>query len=355
MKILFIIDKLKIGGKARRFLEIVRGLDRSFEIVLVYYDANTFYEKELKELNVKTYLLKERSKYSLKGFVELNSILKKERPQIVHSWMLIATVKILLLKFLLRFKVIDNSIASADGENLKLTGRLLYAISFRFSDCIIGNSNAGIQSFKAPLSKSVVIHNGFDLGRITNFKPTQLPEKEEYYPVIGMVARFDDNKDYECFFKAANELLKNYPKALFIAIGDGKYFHKYKSEYSQNSGFLFTAAIGNPFDYIQNFDICVLTTYTEGISNSLMEYMAFSKPIITTDCQGTRELLDNGKEAVLIPVSSSQALIDAVNELMNNTSKMKLLGENAFIKLKDSFSFEQMISKYNIIYSKLIN
>eukprot|EP00825_Cyclidium_porcatum_P015537 TRINITY_DN18902_c0_g1_i2.p2 TRINITY_DN18902_c0_g1~~TRINITY_DN18902_c0_g1_i2.p2 ORF type:complete len:153 (+),score=31.74 TRINITY_DN18902_c0_g1_i2:43-501(+) len=103
----------------------------------------------------------------------------------------------------------------------------------------------------------------------------------------------------------------------------------------------------------QMFDICVLTTYTEGISNTLLEYMAFSKPIVTTNCPGTTELLENNKEAILIPPSSPNYLFNAIYKLLNNKSKMDLLGKNANEKLKKSFSTFNMISNYNKLYLSL--
>ncbi len=353
MKILYIIDTLKIGGKARRFLELLKGVNNIFEVVLVYYDKNVFYEKEIKNLNAKIYSIKRCNNYSFLGFLELINIIKKERPSIIHSWMLIATCKILIVKYVFNFKLIDGSIASADGEKNNFKTNLLYNFSFRFSDVIVANSKVGINSFNAPIIKSMVIYNGFDFGRVADIKKINIPNIKKCTYIIGMIARFDDDKDYESFFTAAIKLLSINHDLIFITIGDGKNLDNFKGRYSKIPNFLFTGAVKNPLDYIDMFDICVLTTYTEGISNTLLEYMAFSKPIVTTNCPGTTELLENNKEAILIPPSSPNYLFNAIYKLLNNKSKMDLLGKNANEKLKKSFSIFNMISNYNKLYLSL--
>ena len=54
-------------------------------------------------------------------------------------------------------------------------------------------------------------------------------------------------------------------------------------------------------------DICLLSTFTEGISNSIMEYMALGKPVIATDGGGTKEIVDDGETGFLIGQSDPGA------------------------------------------------
>jgi glycosyltransferase involved in cell wall biosynthesis len=72
----------------------------------------------------------------------------------------------------------------------------------------------------------------------------------------------------------------------------------------------------NPLPYFRRADAFVLSSYTEGFGNVLVESMACGTPVISTDCQhGPAEILDLGRYGVLVPPRSAQGLASAMDRV----------------------------------------
>src|SRR5690606_31004954 len=102
--------------------------------------------------------------------------------------------------------------------------------------------------------------------------------------VVGMVAAFSAFKDYKTFINAANIVLEKRNDVVFVCVGDGPKLNECKSIVQKNNSdkIIFTGKQKNVENIVNVFDIGVLSTFNEGISNSIMEYMALSKPVVVT-------------------------------------------------------------------------
>jgi glycosyltransferase involved in cell wall biosynthesis len=101
------------------------------------------------------------------------------------------------------------------------------------------------------------------------------------------------------------------------------------------------------------FDIAVLTTRGEGISNSIMEYMALGKPVIATDCAGNREIIEDGVSGFLIRPADVRGLAAKINHLLQDEGKRSRMGQAGALRIQKDFSLEKMISTYCRLYAKL--
>lgn len=156
-------------------------------------------------------------------------------------------------------------------------------LTFPFSKAIVGNSLAGLKAYGAPAGKSHCIYNGFSFTRtehLVNRDEMRRQLSIETPLVVGMVASFSRFKDYPVYFKAATLLLSERKDITFLAVGDFT-----DSEASMEhvppalrTSFRFLGRRSDAETLINCMDICVLATFTEGISNSIMEYMALENP-----------------------------------------------------------------------------
>ena len=360
MKILFIIESLGSGGKERRLIELIKGLHKNHQIELVLLTSNVHYV-EINTLNIRIHKLKRNLFEDPKLLCSFNHILKKFDPEIVHCWDNIAALhfgpicKIKIVPF------INSMISSAPAKLSYCSKRYLAnAMSYGFSDIILSNSNAGLISFRVPKNKSKVIYNGFDMERL-KIKRNKSEIRDEFKiltnKVVGMTASFSKMKDYLTFVSAAQILLTQRSDVTFLAIGDGPNISEVKKivKKENNQFFRFLGSQQDVESIVNIFDVGVLSTYTEGISNSIMEYMALGKPVIASDGGGTKELIVNKETGFTIEPQNENQLAEKINFLLDSPKEAKIMGEKGKRRIKECFSMSKMVDDMLQVYKDQIN
>lgn len=364
MKILFLIDCLNSGGKERRLVELLKGLStkKNINCELIVMSKLVHY-KEIFDLKIKVHFLIRRWKYDFFIIYKIYNICKEFKPNIIQSCSSMTSVYALPIVKLLKIKFINSIISISTKEKIFSKFWIRSKLTFPFSDIIISNSYAGLNTFHPIKGKSICIHNGFDFYRIKNLEEKDKIRKKfniKTDKVIGMVAIFKDGKDYYTYIKAANILLKNRQDITFLAVGDGKNFKKcermIKNEFQDNIKFL--GRQRNVESIINIFDVGVLITnldvHGEGISNSIVEYMALGKPAIATCGGGTGELVLDGETGFLIPQRSQDILVEKILYLIKNPDVREEMGVKAIKRIEQKFGLEKMINEYIHLYKRLI-
>jgi len=98
-------------------------------------------------------------------------------------------------------------------------------------------------------------------------------------------------------------------------------------------------------------DICVLPSISEGMSNSILEYMAAEKPVIATHVGGNPELVKDGISGLLVDKENSQQLKDALITLINDQEKRWDMGFAGYELVKKEFSMSAMLLHYEKLFS----
>ncbi len=212
------------GGKERRLTELMKSLkskpDIRFELALMTHDIHY---KEVLELGIGIHYFIRKRKKDPGVFRGFYSLCRNYEPDIVHCWDTMTAVYITPICKLLNIKLVNGMVVdSPQKQNIFFQPYLRARLTFPFADVIIGNSNAGLKSYKAPPKKSITIHNGFDFERIRNITPEAIIKKQlnitsKY--VVGMVATFSEYKDYPTYFHAAHKVLLKRDDITFLAIG----------------------------------------------------------------------------------------------------------------------------------------
>jgi glycosyltransferase involved in cell wall biosynthesis len=311
----------------------------------------------INKLNIKTYKVVRKYKKDLSVFLKVYKILKKSKPDIIHSWSSMCSVYVAYSAKLLGIKFINNFLRDVPSEsNYKNKEWVRAKLTFPFSDIIAANSFAGLKAYNVSENKSWCLHNGFDFKRIEG-----LADKEEVKNkfgiktrfVIGMVASFSDKKDYDTFIKSAYLVLEKRTDVTFVAVGDGDNFEKIKENIKEDfkDNIKLLGRQKRVLNIVNIFDIGILATYTEGISNSVMEYMALKKPVITTDCGGNRELVENNKTGFLVNAKNPYEIKDKILRLLDDKELQIYFGLNGFNKLEKEFSQEVMGKNFLRLYN----
>lgn len=103
----------------------------------------------------------------------------------------------------------------------------------------------------------------------------------------------------------------------------------------------------------QNAHIVCLPSYREGLPKALIEAMACARAIITTDVPGCREVVEHGKNGLLVPVKDAGALADAIETLANDRKTLENMGQHGRQKAEQEFSVEQVVADTLKIYKEL--
>ena len=359
IKILFFIESLYQGGKERQLVELLKKFTSNpdFQSELVIMRKDVFYTEVFKlDINIHVIERKFIKKDPL-IFFKFYNIAKHFKPDIVHVWGNMTAVYSLFAKTLLDFKLVNFQIQDAP---VKPPSALInHKMTFHFSNIIIANSAAGLKAYGVLPSKSKVIRNGFDFGRIKKLEPEQyirsaLDISTKY--VVGMVGRFSEDKDYATYINAANIILEKNNAITFLCIGHGnseKYRKLVEPRFSDKIKFF---PQQENIESIMNIcNIGILSTFTEGIPNTIIEFMALGKPAIVTGGGGTKELVINGETGFLIPLKSPEILVEKIQYLLDNPDIAEMLGSNGCKRIKKDFSIAKMVNEFVNTYHEVAN
>lgn len=99
----------------------------------------------------------------------------------------------------------------------------------------------------------------------------------------------------------------------------------------------------------QNCSVYVQPTVTEGFGLTVLEAMAYGRPVIVTEGAGVYELLENGKDGFIVPIRDPKAIAERLKFLVNNPSEIKRMGKNARQKA-EQYSWNKIRKRYEALY-----
>lgn len=361
MKILFLIDNLGPGGKQRRLVELIKGLSNypDIEMSLVLTRKDIIY-KNIHSIDIDIhYAIRKNLKKDPRVFFKIYKIAKNIKPDIIHVWGNLEAIYAIPAKIILNIPMLNGQIT--DAPSSLPSGILNYKLTFPFSNKIIANSYAGLKAYNAPVTKSSVIYNGFEFDRIKILEEIKTVRKKYLIKtkfVIGMVGSFMARKDYTTYIKAAKKVILKNDDITFLCVGDGDSSqYKLMVENDFKHRILFIEHQENIESLMNICDIGVLATYTEGISNSLLEFMALSKPLVVTGGGGCSELVLHNQNGYLLESGDYTGLQHKLLDLINDEKLRYKFGKMSKTIVLEKFSINRMIqsflNEYKLLISKL--
>lgn len=194
--------------------------------------------------------------------------------------------------------------------------------------------------------KSRVIPTGIDpapYGRETGDRRSEIGKVTVTY-----VGRLESVKGVDDFLAAAVPLKKDYPFLEIQVIGWYRDSHPLVLEYGDDVRF--TGLRDDIPAILAATDIFVLPSYSEGLSNALMEAMASSCACIASDVGGNRYLLQNGVSGLLYPAGDREALAAHIRRLIDDPAKRRDLGVAARKRIDEVFSWEAVGKQYQSLF-----
>lgn len=327
IKVLRVISRMNIGGPSIHVHILNKGLNPEiFDSKLVIGsisshegDMKYLFENQKKKPIVVAELQREINlRKDLKAFLNIYSILEREKPDIVHTHTAkagsISRFAVLLhrMKNKRPIKVFHTFHGHIfEGYFIKFNEYLFINIErflAKLSHRIIAISQTQKKelSFKyriAPPEKIETIELGFDLtpffacnNKIGELRSSLNISKDTY--LIGIIGRLVPIKNHLMFFMAAKKLLDKRPgdKIKFLVVGDGELRRELEMFCSKN-GFrqqiVFCGWQKDVTRVYADLDVLALTSLNEGTPVSIIESMAAGVPVISTDAGGVTDLMGN--------------------------------------------------------------
>ena len=98
----------------------------------------------------------------------------------------------------------------------------------------------------------------------------------------------------------------------------------------------------------------MLCSKEEGFSNSILEYMAASLPVIATDVGGNAEAVKNNHNGFIIPLNCKKTFLSSLKKLIENKKIRDIMGQHSRRIIDKKFTSERCLHKYKDFYLKLL-
>ncbi len=367
----FFVGSLDIGGTEKQLLKLLNSLDKKkFKIDLYIISEKGDLFKEL-DKEIKVYLPKFRFKSKLRhllNFIVNYYRVKKTKPDIIHCFLPFAYLIGGFIGLLTNNQNIIMSRRSLNNYQKKfpfINIRKIESFLHKRIRLIIANANAVKRNLikeGAPEKKIKVICNGF-------IKPKSA--KNETHAILKNKLGIDKNcfiflvlanlipyKNHKLVIEAADSLIKLTKKKFkIIFLGSGKdEYQKFlrgliRKKRIQNY-FSFRDKTTHTSNFFKISDVGISSSFEEGLSNSLIEFISFGIPTIATRVGGNSEITNN-KNGFLIENNNRDELVKAMKTLMLNK---KLLKNKGIKSKQDSkkFLLNKMVSNHNNLYKNLM-
>jgi len=190
--------------------------------------------------------------------------------------------------------------------------------------------------------KSEVIPTGIDPA------PYQHTKHLQDTVTVTYIGRLESVKGVDDFLAAVVPLKKDYPQVKLQVIGWYKDHHPLVTQYEREV--IFTGLRDDIADVLAQTDIFVLPSYSEGLSNALMEAMASGCACIASDVGGNGYLIQNGVSGFLFPAGDREALASHVRRVLDDPHKQLSMGKAAVKRIEELFSWEHVQKQYEKVF-----
>ncbi len=359
--ILYLITEFDTGGAENMLLRLASGINKNkFNVSACCLTGRGEIGEKLSRAGVKVYYLDMKGKLDFAAFVRLIKLLKKTRPDILHSFLFHANFMGRIAGRISRVPAIVSSVRVSEKQQpLHIIGERL---THPLADRILCVSKA-VMEFMAgngiPRGKMRVIPNGVDLNKFKVKYDSAEVKKELGIPanakVVGTVSRLTLQKRIDRFLDCAKIILEKMPGVFFVVAGKGELENELKS-YAEKIGISEKVRfLGFRHDVqrvLSVFDVFMLTSSWEGMPVSLLEAMAMGRPAVVSDVEGSSEIVVDGKNGFLARGGDPDVFARLALRLLENPETAKAVGEKAVERAGD-YSADMMVKRNEDLYSDL--
>jgi len=361
-KILYLITELDIGGAEKNLFRLAVAMkSRDWDVEVAALSGRGEVARWLAGEGIPVRYADMDVKGDPAAFARLVRIIRRFRPDVLHTFLFHANVAGRLAAPFARFPVVVSSIRVAERRRpshlrMDFLTHFLMDVEVCVSEGVraFTHERAGI-----PERKLVVIPNAVEPTRPD--RPRQVVRAEFGASagdvVVLSVGRLDPQKGYAYLVEAAARLLISKPNILFVVAGEG-------GDRGRVEAAIASASIQGRFkllgwrrdtaDLYAAADIFVLPSLWEGMPNALLEASAAGLPVVATAVEGSREIVEDGRTGILVAPRDAEALALAIERLVADPhlrSQLAAAGQKAVLERHD---VETFVRSHEMLYQRLL-
>lgn len=176
--------------------------------------------------------------------------------------------------------------------------------------------------------------------------------------LLGSVCRLSGMKGLDILFRALFSAIKKNDKLKLVIVGEGDRGDELKQlarELGLDAHITFAGFRNDVPQVLRSIDIFLLPSVsTEGMPNSLLEAFAAGRASIASDIAGTPEIIDHGKNGLLVPIRDVEALEKAILELAGNEKKRNTFKLEARKTAEEKFSHKGRMEELKAYLEELV-
>jgi glycosyltransferase involved in cell wall biosynthesis len=362
--IVFIISTLRGGGAQRVFLNLLKKLDKkNFSISLISIrDKESEYDEMLSGIRV-MYLNARRSRY---GIGKVVKIIRDIKPHIIFSTLayinFIVIISSLFIrtdtKYIARETIVTKSHLKTHSSFIRLLYKCLFTLLYKKYDRIVCQSNDMKNDLKQEYSiaekKLTVINNPVNFEYIEH----KLKEKNNYIfdrtkkNIVG-VGRLTHQKGFDLLIKAFALMNRNDSCLHIIGQGEAETsLKKMCGDLSLDDRVCFWGHQDNPYVFMKQADVFVLSSRYEGFPNVVLEAMACGTRIVAFKCPGgLNEIITHGTDGWLVEQGNINEMAKTIGYALNNPLDSQNIKQSVWKRYRS----EIIVKYYEDLFLEIIN
>jgi glycosyltransferase involved in cell wall biosynthesis len=370
IRLLYIVDQLtEMGGAERLLVKMIRSLSKErFQCSLVTFQIDRslpLFSSMPCDVRVLP-LRKSYNTQALRLSLELRSLLRSEGVSIVHTFFETADLWGCLVSRLSRVPIVLSS-----RRDMGILRRPKHALAYRFVNPLFTRVLAVSEEVRRCCievdhlrpERVETVYNGVEFrslpleSRNASRERLGFSDFKEIVLTIGNIRRV---KGVDIFLRAAAKVCKTHPSAMFVIVGDNHdpvHFNEL-NELIRELGIARNVLFYGPSEDVGGFlascDIFCLPSRSEGFSNALIEAMGAGVACVATRVGGNVEAIEHNRSGVLVPSGDATALSSAIEELLDDPTRARVLGREARETVHARFSHEAMMTHLTNIYERLV-
>jgi len=353
MKILFIGTNLYSGGAERVLSEIANGLYLLGHKIFVFtMEENNRIIYPLNK-NITLFENHRRKRLNfLKAVFSIRNCVKTNNPDVIISFLHVNNILTILGLLGLKKKLFITEHSHPAYDILHFPWNVLRNILYMKATLLISVSN-GVSDYFSFMSKSkkFVINNPLP-HEIEKYSKKQFLEKSsvnsDRHYIVAM-GRLHNSKGFDILISAFSLIAEENIEWDLIIIGEGserKALEDLIKDLNLNNRVVLAGSIKNPFHYLRNSEIFVMSSLHEGFGNVIIEAMACGLPVVSFNCPcGPGEIITDNVDGILVETGNKFALAYTLKDLIKDTKKRRRIA-SAGIKRSKDFEISEIIKKW---------
>lgn len=353
-------NTFETGGSERQFASLAKAMRQgAFQVELGCVWRTGAFQEGLGEVAEFSPWGSLYGRHSLRVRWRLARCLRGHRIAIAHAFDFYSNLMLIPAARLARVPVVIGSQRQL-GDLLNRSRFAAQHLAFRLCDCVVSNSQAAARLLAQqglPEKKIEVIPNGLPEEAFRQAAPAfpKLPGTLR----IGMIARMNNPvKNYPGLLQAAARLAPRFPNLEVFLVGDGPLRPELERMVQSLGIERQVRFLGDRRDIpevLASLDISVLPSFSESLSNAILESMAAGLPVVATKVGGNIDLVREGETGFLVPSKDEASLAGAVEQLLLRPDLRAEFGKRARQAAYDNFSMDQALQRYERLYFRLLS